>query len=150
MIKILGCVLILSASICACIFYERAEKAKLCALKELCDFIKHIRSQIEYFSAPLDKIYASYEKRGEIISLLVSDGVESIKELLNKADFEIAYSFFSSLGKGVKSEQIALCSYTIGELDSSYEEKKAELPNKIKVFRAMALFCGFCAVILLI
>ena len=150
MIKILGCILILSASICACVFYESSEKSKLNAIKEINDFIKHIRSQIEYFCTPLDKIYTEFEHKTEIISCLANKGALAIKDYLDATDFELINTLFSELGKSVKSEQIALCSYTSKELEESFEKKKSELPNKIKAFRAIALFCGFCAVILII
>ncbi len=150
MIKILGCILILCASICSCILYEKAEKSKLQNIKEMCEFIKYIRTQIEYFSAPLDKIYSSYEHSSELIDKISANELSSIKEYFEKDDFKIISSLFYSLGKGLKSEQLALCSYSITELEESYKKKEADFPNKIKVFRAMALFCGFCAIILLI
>lgn len=150
MIKILGCILILSASVCACVFYENTEKAKINATKEMIEFIRYIRSQIEYFLTPLNKIYSSYEHKSPITERLSKEGPEFTKDFLEKGDFAAINELFGELGKGPKSEQLSLCSYTAEVLERSYEKKKTELPNKIKAFRAIALFCGFCAVILLI
>ncbi|MBO5374222.1 MAG: hypothetical protein J6A54_02080 [Clostridia bacterium] len=150
MIKILGSILILCSAVYACAYYERTEKSKLNCLTEVCDFIKHIKAKIEYFSMPLDKIYGSYENHTEITKLLSSSKLDSAKSLLDKEDYKIVDSFFSSLGKGLKSEQLALCSYTTTQIEEIIKKKSTDLPNKIKVFRAIALFCGACAVILLI
>lgn len=150
MIKLLGCILILCASICACVFYEKKEKAKLISVKEIISFVEHIRSQIEYFSYPLDKIFSSYEEHSFVTTSISKNEVDSIKEYLDKEDFNLISSLFSSLGKGLKKDQLSLCSYSVERLRDSYRKKEEDFPKKIKVFRAMALFCGFCAIILLI
>ncbi len=150
MIKILGSILILSASIFACYTYEKHEKRSLDSLKELCSFIKHIKSKIEYFSMPLDRIYMSYEEKSPLISSIIENGFESVKAYFNKTELNILLPFFSSIGNGFKKEEVCLCDYTICELEKIIESKSTEYPNKIKAFRAIALFCGFCMVILLI
>lgn len=148
--KIIGTILILFASVCACVLYERKEKQKISSAIEACDFIKYIRAQIEYFSCPIDKIFNSYEPKGTLIEALISGKHEEASRLLSKEDFKIINTFFLSLGKGLKNEELSLCSYSLSELERSIEKKKSEYPSKVKVFRAMALFCAFCIIIMLI
>lgn len=153
MIKILGAILILSASICACVFYEKRQKEQLSSIIECNDLIQFIKSQIEYFSTPIEKIFNLYSKESShsaVTKSIIENRLESIKDLFDMEDFSLINEFFSTLGMGVKTEQLALCSYTIEELEKAIKKKKAELPEKIKVFRAMALFIGICIIILLI
>lgn len=150
MIKILGSILILFASIYACIAYEKREKSKLSALNTTIEFIKHIKAQIEYFSTPINKIFATYEHSSEVTKKLAKKDINDSQSDFDKESFKVVSNFFSSLGRGVKSEQLSLCTYTINELEKISEKNMADYPNKIKVFRAMALFCGICAIILLI
>ena len=148
--KILGSILILCACISSSLFYEKKQKEKIEALINCCDFIKYIKSQIEFFLLPLDKIYLSYKDKNEYINKFICGNYDENISIFDKDDFEILKNFFSSIGKGMKKNEISLCEYVISELEKNIEKKKAEYPNKIKVFRIMALFFGFCIVILLI
>lgn len=148
--KIAGALLILCASICSCVFYEKTEKSKISSANEICNFIKHIRAQIEYFSTPISKIFSSYDEKTPLIKDLCDKSFSGSKRLLEKGDYKLVFDFFSSLGKGLKDEELSLCSYTIDELQKSIDKKEKDYPDKIKVFRAMALFFGFCVIILLI
>ena len=154
MFKLIGAILILCASVCACYFYEKNEKHKILICEEYCELIKFIKSQIHYFSFPIDKILSSYKphlkERNEINEYR---DLSKVKENIAHSDKEekaLLEGFFSSLGKGLKAEEIALCSYTASELEKIVEKKKANYPNNVKSFRAIVMFIGACAVILLI
>lgn len=147
-IKLIGAVMILCACACACAFYEKGEKNKIFHLASCYDYIRYIKTQIEYFSMPIDTIHSSYEPKSELCDALIAN--EGIDKLFEKEDATLISGFFSSLGKGMKNEELSLCSYTIEELEKRIERKKSDYPNKIKVFRATALFIGFCTIILLI
>ena len=97
---------------------------------------------------PIDKIHRSYDQKSELCDALIAN--KGMEIYFEKEDIPLISEFFSSLGKGMKSEEIALCSYTIEELEKRIEKRKADYPNKIKVFRATTLFVGFCTIILLI
>ena len=148
--KILGAILILTASIFACTVYEKSEKSKIASAKQICAFIKYIKAQIEYFSTPVGKIFASYGEKTPLIERVCEKDFNMVKKLLDKDDFKLVFEFFEGLGKGLRVEEAALCSYTIKELEENIAKKEKDYPDKIKVFRAMALFFGFCIVILLI
>lgn len=148
--KILGAFLILIASICSCVIYEKNEKCKISSAKEICEFIRYIRSQIEHFSTPINKIFASYTEKSVLVDHLCKKELDLAKKSLEKDDFKTVSDFFNSLGKGLKDDEASLCSYSIETLENSISKKEKDYPNKIKVFRAMALFFGFCVVILLI
>lgn len=148
--KILGSLFILIASISSCVVYERSEKSKISSTKEICELIRYIKSQIEYFSTPISKIFASYAEKSPLLSELCEKRLDLAKKSLDKDDFKTVSEFFTTLGKGLRDEELALCSYTLETLENSIAKKEKDYPDKIKVFRAMALFFGFCVVILLI
>ncbi len=155
MLKLIGSILILCASVSACYFYEKNEKRKIYLCERYCELIKFIKSQIQYFSTPIDKILSSYKTQLALNEEEFSEYIElsKLKECLRWSDKEektILEPFFLSLGKGQKAEEISLCSYTVTELEKITEKKKADYRNKIKSFRAIAMFIGACAVILLI
>lgn len=146
--KFFGSILILCACVVTCVLYERSEKQKLSYLSSVCDFIKNIKAQIEYFSSPTEKIFSSYEPKTDLIADLITK--KDVSMYFEAEDCRIVEDFFNSLGKGMKDEELCLCSYTISELEKRIEKKRIDYPNKIKVFRAMTFFSGICVIILLI
>lgn len=147
--KIIGCVLIFLSSILCSYYYERYLKIKISKLEELILFVSYIKSKIEYFSIPLSKIYQKYENKTKFIDSLIHNF--DYKEIqISKEVDSIICEFFSSLGKGYKQEQIALCNYTTERLNANLSLIKATSPNKIKIFRALSLFIGISIIILLV
>ena len=59
-------------------------------------------------------------------------------------------NLMSVLGKGFKGEQIKNLEYVNVCLDKEIKKYEKEYNQKVKVFRAMALFVGCCTVILLV
>lgn len=147
--KIFGAIIIL----CACVFgsyiYEKKQKNRMQYIAEACDFIKHIKSEIEFFCTPYKKIREEYLKNNSS-ALLFCDDLHEKENFLEKDEKKILQAFFSSIGKGFKDEEISLCEYTYSSLEKKLEKAKEEYPNKIKVFRSMMLFFGVCVIILLI
>lgn len=146
--KLLGCGLILIASVVCAFYYEKHIKIKISYYSELISFINYIKNQIEYFSYPIDEIFAKYDISSDFLSSIVNGNVDSLR-LSNEEKTQIN-EFMSSLGKGYKKEQIKLCEYNIAFFNTSLDKIKYEAPNKIKVFRSMSLFIGICTIILLV
>ncbi|MBO5380350.1 MAG: hypothetical protein J6A90_08495 [Clostridia bacterium] len=143
--KILGCFLILISSVSCAYFYEKSLKNKLYKYAEIIDFIKYAKNQIEYFSTPIDKIFASFEAK--YISDIISS--KAAPKLFGKDDEQLN-TYFASLGKGYKKEQIDLSNYYISYFQDVYTKASYELPSKIKIFRAMSLFFGATTIIFLV
>lgn len=146
--KIIGCGLILIASLVCAFYYEKRIKEKIARYSELISFISYIKNQIEYFSYPINEIFERYQPCSPFISSIIENNVDT-KYLTSEEKAQIN-EFVASLGKGYKKEQIALCEYTISFFNVSLEKTKYEAPNKIKVFRSMSLFVGICSIILLV
>ena len=137
---------------CGCItlsyYYEKREKNKLMQLSNMRDFILHIRTKIDYFLTPLHIIYSEYTN--PFIKILINDNFNNLDLYFEKDASPLIKEFFSSVGKGLKDEEIALCDYTLSKLELIYENNEKELKNKIKVFRTLAIFGGASVCILMI
>lgn len=147
--KILGCALIFVSSLLCSYFYEKNIKKKIDTLEELVDLISLIKNKIEYFSEPINKIFLEYNTKNTFIKNLL----ESKETAVTYFDQEIQKQvsrFFSEIGNGYKKEQIALCDYNIQLLNNKLTKIKNEYPNKIKIFRSIALFVGISIIILLV
>ena len=143
--KIFGCILILISSVSCTYFYENGQKTKLLRYAEIIEFMKFAKYQIEYFSTKIDKIFTEFDAKyiGEILSS------KRVPKSFGK-DSTALNEYFSSLGKGYKKEQLDLSSYYINYFQDAYTKISHELPNKIKIFRAMSLFIGATTIIILV
>ena len=145
--KIAGSILIILSSITVSFFYERKLKEQIWILKKIADFFNYVKQQIDYFSFPLNEIYKKYEQiDNHITSIISGEKLDCLSEDMNTAIFDI----MSTLGKGFKNEQIKSLEYINICLDNEIKKHEREYSQKVKVFRAMALFVGCCTVILLV
>lgn len=147
-IKYIGAILIMCGCITLSYYYEKREKNKLMQLSNMRDFILHIRTKIDYFLTPLHIIYSEYTN--PFIKILINDNFNNLDLYFEKDASPLIKEFFSSVGKGLKDEEIALCDYTLSKLELIYENNEKELKNKIKVFRTLAIFGGASVCILMI
>ncbi len=146
--KLLGSLLIIVASVVSSFFYEKKLKLSIKNTDELCKLIVHIKNKIEYFSLAINEIYASYPTENDFISGIFNDIYDFSS--LDKDLEDDTKMFFSSIGKGYKKEQLALCDYLINRLTISKEKMKTDFNKKVKIFRSLSLFTGIGMVILLI
>lgn len=146
--KFIGAAIILIGSVIAAYFYEKGIRERLRHTEEIISFITYVKSQIEYFSRPLNEIYSSYEKKSNYITELIKNNGENAS--ISKENDVLVKNFFSLIGKSYKKEEIRLCNYTVEQLFTSLTHFKLEIPNKIKIFRSISLFLGVCLIILII
>ena len=146
--KLLGTVLIMCGCIALSFFYERKERTKIQNLIKMKEFILFARSKIDLFLTPVSVILNEFDD--EIINSVVTTEFKNINEYFNTDDCEYIIKFFSSLGKGMKNEQLSLCDYTVSCINNSIEKADAEFKTKIKVFRTLAIFGGASVIILII
>lgn len=149
MIKLIGGILIIIASVMVSYNYETREKEKLAFYSEYTRLVKHIKKQIEYFSMPLNEIYSSFDTENRLLLKIKSNKLDEIKHYFPN-DYEAITDFFQQIGKGFKKEQLSLCDSTIESLESTLKIQSEEFSKKVKISRAISLFVGACIVILII
>ena len=145
--KIIGSAFIIVASITVSFFYEKKQKENLMLLKSICSFLEYIKNQIEFFSLPLNVIFEQSSNKTCLINeLIVGKEIDVFSQEIND-EINIC---FSGLGKSYKSEQIKKLDYTIMFLKEQINKTQENYSEKIKVFRAIAIFVGCSMVILLV
>ena len=146
--KYIGSVMIL----CACIFisflYESKEKESLENLKKMHNFISYIRVKIDYFLTPHKILISEYNCN--FIQNLNKNNFENLDIFYDMETVALLENFFSSLGHGLKDEEIKLCEYTQLKLDKKISLLENEIGNKVKVVRTLTIFGGSCFILLII
>lgn len=150
MIKLVGSLLIICASLYASHLYDKKLKLSAENTRALSELIQYIKGQIEFFSKPLPKILSSYKTNNSFIADVISNKENANLSLIDKNVQNDVHILLSSLGKGFKTEQINLCNYTIDVLNNSYDKSSQEFVKKSKICRSLSLFISVCMVILLV
>ena len=148
--KLLGGILIICASICSSFFYEKKLKQTINSYKDLIDILTYTKTQIYYFSKPVNQIFAEYDHHGELINELKIKRENAELDFLEPDTRKNILFLLKELGKGYKREQISLCEYNLKGLEKDLENLKTDYSKKCKIYRSVSLFFGVCAVILLI
>ena len=146
--KLTGSILIIIAAIIISFFYEKQQQEKIMRLKAVLHLIDYIKNQISYFSRPVKDIYMNYKLQNDDMSALISGNVTDLPFCQDLKD-EL-YACFSSLGSGYKDEEIKKLEYVALKLSKEISKAEKELPQKIKVFRAISIFISCSVVILLV
>ncbi len=124
----------------------------------LCAFVRYAKEQISTFRTPLFRIFEGFsnvelEKVGFIRSLRAGEGKESAKCLLGKipdSAYKEICAFLDDLGGGYEEGQNALCAYTLKRLEEVYGERKANLMQRLKMYRSLPFLLALSLIILFI
>lgn len=145
--KTIGGLLIILTSIIISHTYDKRQKERICALKEISEFISFVKLHIEYFALPLCDIYKKYNSKSRYADNLINR--HSI-DILDKETMDELSKAMTNLGKGYKEEQLKLLDYLYLVLTKKITENEENYAQKTRVFRAISLFVGCCIVILLL
>lgn len=134
--------------------YKKAVKQ----IEAFIQFLKYIKSQIEYYNTPYPDIFEKYtnnilEQNNFIYKLRSSDWKTALDETTFSFDNnvkELLYNFGNEIGRSMKEEQTSNCSYTIEQLEIHYNNFKSDLPKKIKLCTSLSVMAGLSIVIILI
>lgn len=143
-----GCLLAAAFSLFLLSRLRREEKS-LRLLSSLLSFIRELREKIAVFGTPLDEILRGYDDpvltECGFLPTAKTRGLSAAGEELKKGALlssplvsELA-SFFSSLGKGFRDEEIRRCNAAETLLSSAREEALPALEKKRKLTRALIL-----------
>ena len=147
--KISGIILIVISSILSSIIYERKQKEKLRIIEEILSLISTIKTKISYLNLTIDDIFSSYKEKNSLIDDIKNKRYTFLENFDKETRKEIV-DFFECIGKGYKKEQISSCEYLEITLNNQLTDLKADVKNKIRIFRAMTLFVCGCIIIFLI
>lgn len=128
-------------------YYEVRLKKQISDVSDLIKFIHHIRSEIEFFQSPVSRIFEKYDKT-ELTNAIISRDYSRFD--FNESIEEAVSSFFTSLGHGLKRDELAFCDQTISILERELAVIKSSYPTSVKIHRSLSLFFGALVVILIV
>ncbi len=123
-------------------------------------FVRHIRSKVSYYKAPVGEICASFQneafRRAGVDHLISERGLSKALELergafsLEEDAYDALQGFAGRLGSLNYDEQIADCDYIAEMLETAIEKKRESIPAKRQIYSTMGLLGGAMAVLILI
>ncbi len=148
--KIIGSLLIIFGAIISSFFYEKKLKQEINFMESLYDFVLFTKSKIEYFGKTKKQIISEYTSKTGLLNKILIEGNNCELNFIDDNTKNDILSFFDSIGKGFKKEEIDLCNYTLKIIEASKEKMKSEYTKKAKLFRSLSLFLSLGCVILLV
>ena len=156
MLKLCGALLIFFCGVSgACILNNRA-RAALDQTEGFIELVRRLRSDMDCFSKTIPAALMSCpDSVFEKCRIDLQTRRRRVEDLLLCCDIysselrEIMEGFATRVGRGYKSEQIALCDMTLSRLDEHRIYLAGRLPAKQKINGTLCL-CGALAVVILI
>lgn len=136
----------------------RQEEEKILLLEALLSFVSYTEEQITNFKTPLSRIYLDFSDPGleriGFIEALREKGaeaaVEALKGKIPDSSYKDALNFAGGLGKGYSEGQKKLCDITLKRLEVATSELKANLSERVRMYRLLPVLVAASLIILLI
>ena len=158
MLKYIGLAVLFFISVYIGQIISGTYKTSVKQIEAFIQFIKYIKSQVEYYGTPYPEIFSKYtniplEQCGFIQRLRNGDWNTALDDTVFGFDNnikEILYNFGRDLGKKMRDDEINNCDYTIEQLRIHYNTLKSDLPKKNKLCTSLSLMAGLSMIIILI
>ncbi len=157
-IKGIGAVLLLAASVGFGLWMIGEEKRKIRELDALLRLVRHIRENIGSLRRPLPRIFSSFpdpalEENG-FLPLLRERGFRAAVEETpwrQEEGVRLALAdFAASLGRGYAEEELSLCRYTEAKLADALAALEKAAPEREKLWRSIPALLALSVVLLLL
>lgn len=155
MLRLVGCLLILSSGSGAAFLCARAERKRLDVLDGWIDLISYVRAKIDCFLTPQDEIFASLDPDrirhcgGSAACRSFAELLDASERYLSPDSRRLAAAFTDGIGDGYREAQVRACDYYIDALRDIRGKTAAGLPARIRVRVALCLCAAIGAAILL-
>lgn len=123
-------------------------------LEHLINLVRYIKTQIDCFMLPVDKIISDYTANNdsqissELKKSSFPKSAENLKSIVGDEEYEAFLYLAKSLGRGYRDEQLKLCDICTKSLESVLEKQKSDMQPKIKTHRAFCLLGSVMIIIL--
>lgn len=160
MSEFIGGALIFIACTAAGFSAAKMYKLRVKQLEAFLRLISHIKAQIEFYRAPLDRILDGYENEhlagcgflDYARSVGAKKAFDSCRKRLyiSSSEADELDKFFSGLGRHNVSEESSHCAYFEKIIGDALSSAKAELSKRIKLCRTFGMLAGFLIAILML
>ena len=157
MIKLFGAVLIFLCGAALAHLLNGKARNMLAQVEGFIELVRRLRGEIDCFSMPIPVALASFSDDlfrkcgfgGSAKSVRTVEELVCGCEMFSSELADIMSGFALHVGRGYKSEQLALCDRTLERLEAYRLSLASELPAKQKTNGTLCL-CGALAVVILI
>ncbi len=160
MLQLIGAIGVMALSAYLAFSFSKMEGKRVRQIEGFLLLIRHIRAEIACFRTPVADIYAGFSHA----ALAECGFLESLRErgfsaalaagqgelYLEEEEMATLSAFGEGVGRSYSGEQIALCDYTIGELEKALSRRREEAPKRARVLRTLSIAGGLMLVILLL
>ncbi|MCI8387650.1 MAG: hypothetical protein HFE63_04200 [Clostridiales bacterium] len=157
MIRFVGSLLVFIS--CTLVGFSAAKmyRLRVMQLEAFVRLIAHIKAQIEYYRAPLDRIFDGYES--ELICEFI-DGARKYgaaeafvscrnRMYVSESEADELEKFFAGLGMHNVGEESSHCAYFEKRLGELLSSARGEIDKRAKLCRTFGILIGFLIAILL-
>lgn len=147
MLKLLGCVMLISTGGFAAFQAAALEKKKLSVTEGWLELLFYIRTRIDCHLTPIEQIFEEASPSllracmGQKEDRTPSRLLEHSKRYLDEEAARLLDSFSREIGTCYREEQVKRCDYYITALRKIRDKQIAELPARLKTRGAMCV-CG--------
>jgi stage III sporulation protein AB len=158
--ELIGGALIFVACTAAGFSAAKMYKLRVKQLEAFLRLISHIKAQIEFYRAPLDRIFDGYENEQlegcGFLTLARSLGAKKAFDTcrnrlyISSSEADELYKFFDGLGTHNVNEERLHCAYFEKTIGDALSSAKTDLPKRTKLCRTFGMLAGVLVAILLI
>ena len=160
MLKIFGILLLCGLFGYFAFDYTRHQQKRLYQTEGFLLLLRWLRGQISCYSLPISEAVAGFENKAleecGFLPRLRTDGfpvaLGSCRDSLSvtKETERMLSAFAEGVGKSYREEQIALCDFTIGELEAAVHHVRQECPKQARLGRSLLISGGLALILVLL
>ena len=160
MTKLIGALLLVTVTVIFAFVYTHHQRKRVLQAEGFLLLLRYLRGQILCYALPIEEALRGYEndaltecgflpllRQGSFLEAL--EGTRSTV-FLEKDAQKALRSFGEGVGKSYREDQLALCDYTLGELERTVDRLREEYPRKVKLGRSLVISGGLALVLVLL
>ncbi len=158
LLRVCGSCLLIGLSLYGAYSFTLLENRRVRQTEGFLLLIRYIRTQIACFRPTLGEIYGSFENRTlaecGFLTALRRDGFSAALRdtrptlYLDEEELKLLASFGEELGHSYSDEELALCDYTVSEMEKAMEKRKEEAPRRTRVASSLMMTGGLALLFL--
>lgn len=155
-----GSLLLVGLSLYACYSFSLLEERRVRQTEGFLLLLRYIRTQIACFRATVGDIYTSFENRAltecgflaalRRIGFSEAMNASRARLYLDEEELRLLSAFGEEIGQGYAEDALALCDYTVSEMEKAMEKRRAEAPRRTRVAHSLVMTGGLVLVFLLL
>ena len=159
-VRIAGVVLLFGLSLFFCLCVSRMERGRVRQTEGFLLLLRYVRTQISCFRTPVQEIYGSFRNPalsecGFLDALRQYGFPEALDRCtgrlyLDEEELKTLSALGRELGRSYCEDQIALCDYTLEQMERAFDRRREEAPKRTRVAHSLVLTGGLMLILVLL